>query len=211
MQLMNCSTPNRNKPVMRNFQSRSTSRTSIIVQAMVALVIIAYPFGVWFGVARFGISVLAPLLCIVFLLRLLTARVKAGQLWWVMTLSAAIGLVLSASSALLNQSHLLLYYPVAVNSLLLLVFAASLRSSSPIIERLARLRESQLPPAAIVYTRRVTQIWCVFFFFNGLVALYTCLKGDMALWAFYNGGLSYALIGVLMGGEWIVRKCILRV
>lgn len=176
-----------------------------------ALFIIAYPFAVWLGVTRFGISVLAPLLCAVFLLRLLTLQAKSGHLLWVTKYSALMGLLLAASSALLNQTHLLLYYPVVVNLLLLLVFMASLRSAVPIIERLARLRHGELPPAAIIYTRRVTKIWCVFFLFNGGIALYTCLKGDMALWAFYNGGLSYVLIGTLMGGEWIFRKCILRV
>lgn len=176
-----------------------------------ALFIIAYPFAVWLGVTHFGISVLAPLLCAVFLLRLVTLRATSGHMLWVTKYSALIGLLLAATSTLLNKTHLLLYYPVVVNVLLLLLFMASLRSSASVVERLARLRHSELPPAAITYTRRVTQIWCVFFLFNGGMALYTCLKDNMALWAFYNGGLSYMLIGILMGGEWIVRKCILRV
>ena len=31
------------------------------------------------------------------------------------------------------------------------------------IERIARLQHPDLPPEGVVYTRRVTQIWCVFF------------------------------------------------
>ncbi len=211
MQLMNCSTPNRNSPLMRDLRRPSISRTSLLIQAVMALFIIAYPFAVWLGVTHFGISVLAPVLCAVFLLRLMTLRATSGHLLWLTKCSALIGLLLAATSTLLNQTHLLLYYPVVVNLLLLLVFMASLCSEVPVVERLARLRHGELPPAALIYTRRVTQIWCVFFLFNGGIALYTCLKGDMALWAFYNGGLSYVLIGTLMGGEWIVRKCILRV
>ncbi len=211
MQLMNCSTPNHNNPLMRFPHFRLNIRISLLIQAVMTLIIIAYPFAVWFGVTRFGISILAPLLCAVFLLRLLTLRAASGQLLWVTKYSAVIGLLLVASSVLLKQTHLLLYYPVVVNVLLFIVFMVSLRSSVPIIERLARLRDSDFPPAAVVYTRRVTQVWCIFFLFNGGISFYTCLKGDMALWAFYNGGLSYVLIGSLMGGEWIVRKYILRV
>lgn len=79
-------------------------------------------------------------------------------------------------------------------------------SPPPIIERLARLTEPELSPQGVVYTRKVTQIWCVFFAVNGTIALATCLYGDMHLWALYNGGLSYLFIGSLMGMEWIIRK-----
>lgn len=78
--------------------------------------------------------------------------------------------------------------------------------SPPIIERLARLAEPELPPQAVVYTRKVTQVWCVFFAVNGAISLATCLYGNMHLWVLYNGGLSYLLIGSLMGLEWIIRK-----
>jgi len=60
------------------------------------------------------------------------------------------------------------------------------------------------------YTRRVTQIWCLFFILNGTIATFTCLHGDMALWTLWNGLLSYLLIGLLMAGEWLVRQRIRR-
>jgi len=107
---------------------------------------------------------------------------------------------------LLRETSMLLYYPVAVNALLLGVFFSSLYARQSLVERLARLSEPELPPRGVMYTRRVTQVWCVFFLCNGSMALYTCLKGDTDLWALYNGGISYLLIGLLMGIEWIVRK-----
>ena len=88
---------------------------------------------------------------------------------------------------------------------MLAVFGGSLWSSMPIVERLARLRDPQLPAVAVRYTRRVTQIWCAFFIFNGGVALFTALHGDMALWTAWNGMVAYLLMGLLMGSEWLVR------
>jgi uncharacterized membrane protein len=99
-----------------------------------------------------------------------------------------------------------LWYPVAVNLALLTVFAVSLRFPPPVIERLARLREPNLDARGVRYTRRVTQIWCGFFAANAAAAAFTAVWGDHAVWAFYNGFLAYALMGVLFLGEWLVRR-----
>lgn len=60
------------------------------------------------------------------------------------------------------------------------------------------------------YTRRVTQIWCLFFIVNGSIALLTALYGDMALWTAWNGMIAYLLIGALMAGEWLVRRRVMK-
>ncbi|WP_208950432.1 hypothetical protein [Rahnella sp. ChDrAdgB13] len=168
--------------------------------------IIAYPVAVWCGLKNWGMSILAPLLIIAFILRLLTFRGKLNQLTFFGKAMAVAGIVLVITSVLLRETSMLLYYPVAVNFLLLSLFFSSLFARQSLVERLARLNEPDLPPEGVVYTRRVTQVWCLFFVCNGSFALYTCLKGDVSLWALYNGGISYLLIGLLMGIEWIVRK-----
>ena len=73
------------------------------------------------------------------------------------------------------------------------------------IERLARLREPDLPPAAIAYTRRVTQVWCVFFAVNGAIALYhraVRLVGALVVLQWLSGLL---FMGLLFAGEYCVR------
>ncbi|PBI80325.1 DNA gyrase subunit B [Rahnella victoriana] len=177
-----------------------------IVRWAMPLAVIAYPIAVWCGLKNWGTGILAPLLITVFLLRLLTFRGKLSRLTFFGKAIAVTGIVLVAASVVLRETSLLLYYPVAVNGILLGLFLSSLYGRQSLVERLARLSEPDLPPEGVIYTRRVTQVWCVFFLCNGAFALYTCLKGDMALWALYNGGISYLLIGLLMGMEWIVRK-----
>jgi uncharacterized membrane protein len=89
-------------------------------------------------------------------------------------------------------------------------FGGSLWSDMPLVERLARLREPRLPPEGVRYTRRVTQVWCIFFVFNGSMACLTALHGDMALWTMWNGMIAYLLIGALMAGEWLVRRRVMQ-
>ena len=190
--------------------SEARNRVATIIRWVTIVAIVAYPVAVWSGLKTWGIGILAPLLGLVFILRLLTFRGKLSQLTFFGKAIAAAGIVLVAISALLRETSLLLYYPVAVNTLLFILFFSSLRARQSVVERLARLSEPDLSPAGVIYTRRVTQVWCLFFVCNGLLALYTCLKGDVALWALYNGGVSYLLIGLLMGIEWIVRKRLQR-
>jgi len=177
-----------------------------IIRWATIVAIVAYPVAVWCGLKTWGMSILAPMLGIVFILRLLTLRGKLKQLTFFGKAIAIVGIILVAISVLLRETSMLLYYPVAVNVLLFILFFSSLRAQQSLVERLARLSEPDLSAAGVVYTRRVTQVWCGFFLVNGSFALYTCLKGDVALWALYNGGISYLLIGLLMGMEWIVRK-----
>jgi uncharacterized membrane protein len=77
------------------------------------------------------------------------------------------------------------------------------------IERIARIREPNLPDAAVRYTRIVTEVWCLFFVLNA-VALYTALAADIEVWALYNGVIAYVLMGLLFAGEYLVRRRVQR-
>jgi uncharacterized membrane protein len=101
-------------------------------------------------------------------------------------------------------------YPFAVNLSLLVSFGVSLLKPPSAIERLARLKDPNLSPHAVAYTRKVTQVWCVFFFVNGGLALATALWMSDAAWALYNGLLSYLAMGCLFAVEWIIRQKVKR-
>jgi uncharacterized membrane protein len=179
-------------------------RTALRLLNVTAL--LAWPFLVWLALTYPQWRLLLLLLAVLFVLRgwslrrAQSAMARSG-LWM-----ALIGSVLCLASWLLRGQHLLLWYPVVVNALLLLLFASSLWRGMPLVERIARLREPQLPARAVRYTRRVTQVWCGFFVFNGGVALMTCLLADLRIWTLWNGCISYLLMGSLMAGEWLLRQ-----
>jgi uncharacterized membrane protein len=85
-----------------------------------------------------------------------------------------------------------------------------LRYPPTIAERIARLRMPDLPQVAVAYTRRVTQVWCVFFVGNGLMALWTALRWPDQVWFIYNGVIAYVLVAALFTGEWLVRQRVLQ-
>jgi uncharacterized membrane protein len=170
--------------------------------ALIAAGTAAYPVLVYFAL-RQGAPPRYLALGLLAILALRWGRPLARKL--PIPLLLAIGAA-AASLAWFRGAVSVLWYPVAVNLALLSVFAVSLRFPPPIIERLARLREPHLDAGGVRYTRRVTQVWCVFFAANAAAAAVTAARGDRAVWAFYNGFLAYALMGALFLGEWLVRR-----
>ncbi len=136
------------------------------------------------------------------LTRLRTLKIGQARRWWLAVTPLLLLLLAVWSDAWLP----LRLYPVLVNTVLLGVFAYSLFFPPSMIERFARVSEPNLPAQAIGYTRRVTQIWCVFFAINGAIALMTALWSSPAIWALYNGLIAYLLMGLLLAGEYIFRR-----
>ena len=186
------------------------SRLQSGLRLVAALLMLSWPFVVWFGLTHNSLHWLLPLMALMLLFRLRQARQAIAPLRAVSVGVAVVGIALCAASWLLKTHQLLLFYPVAVNLIMLAVFGGSLKTAMPLVERLARLREPQLPAAAVRYTRRVTQIWCIFFVLNGGMALFTALYGDMRLWTAWNGMIAYLLMGALMAGEWLVRRQVIK-
>lgn len=174
------------------------------------LAVIGWPFAVWLVIAYPHLHILLPILALCFVLRLCTLRGKTGALSRAFKGLAIAGAVLCVASIWMREAQLLLWYPVVVNGVMLALFGSSLFSRMSIVERLARWREGDLPPAGVRYTRRVTQVWCVFFIVNGSIALWTCLAGNIHWWTLWNGIMSYVLMGLLFAGEWLVRQRVKR-
>lgn len=101
-------------------------------------------------------------------------------------------------------------YPICVNLGLLAVFGQSLWRGPTVVERLATLRQGPLDERGVRYTRTVTKAWCVFFMLNAALSLATALFATERVWALYNGGIAYGLMGLMFAGEWLIRRRVLR-
>ncbi|MDW6001848.1 COG4648 family protein [Vibrio mangrovi] len=175
-----------------------------------AICLLAYPFIIYLGLNEQKLKIISGLLIFLFLFRIFTSRqTKVRELRILALGSAMIGIILILLSAIFRNQGWLKFYPVAVNFCMLILFLSSIIRPPTIIERLARLKDPQLPPAGVRYTSRVTTIWCGFFVLNGSIALYTCFQ-PISVWTLYNGLVSYFLMGSLLLGEWVIRQFILR-
>ena len=171
------------------------------------LVWIAYPFLVFVGLQFLEPRYVALLLILALLLRRgATARQLIDKMGHPERAILAGLVALSLSAAILNSETLLRLYPAAASLGMLALFSLSLSRAPSMIERFARLEEPDLPPAGVRYTRDLTVVWCAFLAFNTLVALYTAIWTSREGWAFYNAFVAYVLMGLLFGGERLLRR-----
>lgn len=162
---------------------------------------VLYPFAVYYGSGHFAPWQFALLLGSLWLGRALTAAKRPGTL-----ITALIALGFCVLLGLFDSPVLLRWYPVLISASMLSLFGMSLIYGPPIVERLARIREPELPEVAVRYTRQVTRVWCCFFMANGLMATALTLWAPLTWWALYTGLISYGLMGLLFAGEWLVRR-----
>jgi len=177
------------------------------ISIIVGAIIIIYPLVVYWGVSQFGVGGSAAVISCLFLFRLFCSPSSAvlHKYLKAFRLIALLGFLFAVSSWLMNDTKWFQFYPVFVNLILLSVFCYSLIKPPTVVEMFARFKEPDLSESGIKYTRNVTIVWCAFFLINGLVALYTVIAADIKVWAFYNGFISYLLIGALAVGEYSFR------
>ena len=159
-----------------------SNHTMTLAKILLTLASLAYPLLWYYGRENGAFFWLAAAMCALWLIRAAMPQ-TAGQ--------RAVALLLAAFFAAVLVFRLpdsMYWYPVAVNALM-----------------------PDLPPEGVRHTRRVTQIWCGFFVFNGITAAVLALWQHYDWWAVYTGIVSYILMGLLFAGEWIYRKLVLKV
>jgi uncharacterized membrane protein len=179
----------------------STAPRTLIVN-LASLAVFVYPFAIyylmgtidplWFGAVLIGLIALRlrPILGLGFngFALLLFAAIFLGLLRWT------------------GDDVVLRLYPTIINLALLGVFGFSLVRPPSMIEKIAVQMGMRRDPGNIAYTRVVTMVWCGFFAFNACVSAGVTISGSLAAWTIYNGLLSYVLIGVVFGAEFLYRQ-----
>ncbi len=174
-----------------------------LLNVIFVVLTILYPFVVYLTLGHLEPRILALILLVVYGTRYLIGRATApGYAAWLFAGIASFAVFVFATG---SQSTLY-YYPVLINLILFVLFGYSLLYPPSVIERIARLREPDLPASGVAYTRKVTLAWLGFFLLNGSIALATAIHGNIALWSLYNGFIAYMLMGLLFLVEFLIRR-----
>ena len=167
---------------------------------------LGYPLIVYLAYTRLEARALAFLLlglyAVAAALRIRDAKAEIGRL---VRQHSGLAVLLGIAIATGNAT-VVLFSPAIVSLYLLWTFSASLRGGVPMVERLARIVEDDLPDFTLPYCRKVTIVWCAFLASNALCAGALALVAPLEWWALYTGLIAYLLVGALLAGEFIVRK-----
>ncbi|MCR5187609.1 MAG: AMP-binding protein [Treponema sp.] len=159
-----------------------------------------------------------------------TGNKKTGEngekkkLDWKTLLRSALFLAAGLFCFITGKEIFLKLYSVVISATFLLVFASTLFFGPNIIFRFATLADRKILGSSYekqveLYCKKVTIVWCCFFVLNGSAAAITTFADKIfglspekarEIWAIYNGGISYALMGILFVVEFIIRKLVDR-
>lgn len=173
---------------------------------LLGVLFLAYPFLVFLALTRLGARAAGIVVVAALVLYGLRARRFGRQGFRAIVLQSGGVAALAGATAVSGHPAFLLQLPVLISGFLGGTFAATLVRPPPMIERYARMVQSDLSPAEVRHCRAVTWVWLGFFVVNGGVAEWLALRGDPAAWALYSGGIAYGLMGLLFAGEYVVRK-----
>lgn len=118
-------------------------------------------------------------------------------------------LLFGAGLIVFNDDIFLKLYPVLMNTSACLMFALSLRET-PLVEKIAKKMGYSLDTQQKEYTRHVTCAWAIFMFLLAIVSFITVFLSNET-WVLFNGLISYILIAIMIGVEFLVRKRFMNV
>jgi len=127
--------------------------------------------------------------------------IKIRGLWLIAT-------ILSVALFFTENEIFLKIYPVLMNCAVTAFFGISL-FKKPLIEIFAERMRVELDDFGRAYTRHATLAWTIFLCGNAAISL-TTVFAPTEIWTLYNGFISYVLIGLMMLGEFLVRKKVMR-
>ena len=193
-----------------NSQLVTGGRAATVGSLFITVLLILYPFLVYFGLTYARLSAVAVLVILISIGRLILYRKHAAFLRMSALWISAGGILLAGTVLLRGSSDAMLFYPAFVNAVLLTVFVHSLIFPPSVITRVARLHDPGLSDSGVRYTRKVTLIWTIFFMLNGFIAFYTAVWATAEIWTIYNGFVAYVLMGALIGGEYLIRARLMK-
>jgi uncharacterized membrane protein len=117
-------------------------------------------------------------------------------------------LFLAAAAHMGWSRQLMLLPPVLIPLSLMLFFARTLRSGSePLVTQIARqMRDGDLPPELVRYTRHVTVLWVCLLAVLAAMAVVAAGLANRNLWSILTNVVTYAVLGVAFAVEYLFRR-----
>lgn len=209
------------KPFWKSFKVHHFKRPA---KFFFGAMLILYPLLVFCALVVFRfplryLSVVIILFAIIYIF--INRRNYKGKHRAVIFISPTILCVIGIICLLTDSSIVLKLYPALADLVYITIFATSLCIPPPLVFYFIEIYDKifdksmdtsikgKLTQAQVEqYCRRATLAWCLFFTLDGLVAIMTVFWASDFIWGLYNGGISYAAMGLLLVGEFIILKII---
>ncbi|HEC27332.1 MAG TPA: hypothetical protein ENI67_07980 [Gammaproteobacteria bacterium] len=180
------------------------------MQALFPLLLLTYPLVLYFSIYSGHIERVVIYLALLLIFPFLSAVLRWTRPgpWHIVAAALAIILVISAEG---NEQYIVKLVPLSVNGVLLWFFASTLVSGrTPLVTRFASLMRDDMPLAVLVYTRRATIAWTIYFLVMLIVSILLAFYAPIETWSFFSNILSYVLLLLMFLAEFTVRRMLLH-
>lgn len=172
---------------------------AVLRSVIVTTILLIYPYLVYLGLEK-GIVWFAPtVISGIYLYRGIKAQDVNIKL---IKIAIALALIIGA---IFFQSVTAKLLPIAIQLMLMHFFGRTLVHGPPLIERFVRLEFPDFIPGIVEYCRQLTWVWTGFFAFNAVMCAVLAVWAPSSWWAIYTGILIFAMTGLIMVGEYILR------
>jgi len=174
-----------------------------ILPLVLAILFVAFPFFVHYGLRYVDPVVFAAILFVLLMVRawLTPSDNKIGK-----AVMLSIIILYCASIAFFDSELLLRYYPVLISLYVALMFFLSLFDNESLVERFAKLSGKPYPDEARSYMKTLTKLWVLLLIMNAVVAWYSACCSSNDFWLLYNGFISYCIVLGFIFIEWLFRQ-----
>ena len=177
-----------------------------VVNIISALFILASPWVLYWTLSQQRVGVAAMTLIGWVIVRTIPVLISARREQRAAALQLpAIALVFAFFGWISNNGTWLLVLPSATQATFGLVFLRSL-SGTPLIEHFARMTKPELSVPELAHCRSWTRIWGIYLLVLAAAGLALARWATLTAWTVYVGVVSYVLVGVLFGVEYLIRK-----
>jgi uncharacterized membrane protein len=203
-------------------------KKSFSMHAVVSAILVLYPVLIFLSLVVFKLPIRYLSIFVILFASFyifINAKNFHGKNRALVFLCPAILFCIGIICLLVNASLLLKIYPMLADIVYLLIFSISLFIKPPIVYQFASILDkaidNRLSKTLLEqWCKKTTIIWCVFFVADGLIAFLTVswvhadidilgIKPDV-IWGIYNGGVSYAAMGVIFIAQFIDYKIICK-
>jgi len=180
------------------------------MQTLFPFMLLSYPLVLHLstlsGQIFLAILYLALLLSAPFLLAIV--RRSKPDAWHILSSSIAVILAISAVG---NEQLVIKLVPLAINGALFWIFGATLISGkTPLVTRFASLMRDSMPPAVMVYTRRATLAWTIYFLMMFMTSLLLAIYAPVEVWSLFSNVISYLLLVLMFLAEYSIRRMLVH-
>jgi uncharacterized membrane protein len=202
--------------VLQGNMSVKTNKLKRRIKYLFGALIVLYPVLVFSALVIFKLSIryLSVFIIALAIAYFLVNRHNyKGRHRMVVFISPALLCCIGIICLITKSSLTLKIYPALADLVYLVIMGTSIFIPPPVvfyfINMFDKTIKDHIEPGFLEhYCRKAAIVWCVFFVFDGAVALVTVFWASDIVWGIYNGGITYVLMGLIFVGEYFILKMI---